>query len=200
MERLHGPTLLQALGAEEVSLAGRGGHPGRPAHPAARHRRARGLGSRASPATWPLVPAGPVIVHLDIHPANVILSEAHGPALVDWSNARTGTAELDVALTALILAEVAVDAGGVYSQAARALLAAFLRASTSTCSSALDDAAALRSADPSLVPGERALVPAAAGLVRDLIAVATPSVLSAVAGQTTAAPVRAAGVRAIRPW
>ena len=100
-----------------------------------------------------------MIVHLDIHPANVILSEAHGPALVDWSNARTGTAELDVALTALILAEVAVDAGGVYSQAARALLAAFLHAIDVDVLVALDDAAAVRSADPSLVPGEQALVP-----------------------------------------
>ena len=74
----------------------------------------------------------------------MILTEPHGPALVDWSNARTGTAELDVALTALIIAEVAVDAGGIYSQAARALLAAFLPRSTSTCFGALDDAAALR--------------------------------------------------------
>ena len=67
-----------------------------------------------------------MVVHLDLHPGNVFLTESHGPALVDWANARTGTAELDVSLTALIIAEVAVDAGGVYSQAARALLAAFL--------------------------------------------------------------------------
>jgi aminoglycoside phosphotransferase (APT) family kinase protein len=174
MERLHGPTLLQALGAEEVSL------PDAAAILADLHTRLHAVPAppgwtSAEPATWPLFPAGPVIVHLDIHPANVILSEAHGPALVDWSNARTGTAELDVALTALIVAEVAVDAGGVYSQAARALLAAFLREIDVDVLVALDAAAALRSADPALVPGEQALVPAAAGLVRDLIEVARPS-------------------------
>jgi len=174
MERLHGPTLLQALGAEEVSL------PDAAAILADLHARLHGIAAPAGwtstePGTWPLLPAGPVIVHLDIHPANVILSDVHGPALVDWSNARTGTAELDVALTALILAEVAVDAGGLYSQAARALLVSFLRIIDVDVLVALDDAAVVRSADPSLVPGERDLVPAAAGLVRDLIAVATPS-------------------------
>lgn len=174
MERLHGPTLLQALGADEVSL------PDAAAILADLHTRLHAIDAPAGwgasePDAWPLLPAGPVIVHLDIHPANVILSEAHGPALVDWSNARTGTAELDVALTALIVAEVAVDAGGLYSQAARALLAAFLHAIDVDPTDALDAAAELRSADPSLVPGEKALVPAAAGLVRDLIAVARPS-------------------------
>ena len=118
------------------------------------------------------VTSGPAVVHLDLHPGNVILTETHGPALVDWANARSGTAELDVSLTALIIAEVAVDAGGVYSQAARALLAAFLAATDVDPLAELDVAAALRSQDPSLVPGERELVPAAAVLVRDLVQVA----------------------------
>jgi aminoglycoside phosphotransferase (APT) family kinase protein len=171
MERLHGPTLLQALGAEEVSLADAAAiladlH----AHLHAIEA-PEGWGS-GDPEVWPRVGTGPVIVHLDIHPANVILSESRGPALIDWSNARTGTAELDIALTALIIAEVAADAGGTYSQAARALLAAFLHAIDVDLLPVLDEAAAVRSADPSLVPGEKALVPAAAGLVRDLITVA----------------------------
>jgi aminoglycoside phosphotransferase (APT) family kinase protein len=174
MERLHGPTLLQALGAEEISL------PDAALILADLHTRLHAIAAppgwgASEPDAWPQLPAGPVVVHLDIHPANVILTEVHGPALVDWSNARTGTAELDVALTALILAEVAVDAGGVYSQAARALLAAFLHAIGVDPLGALDDAADLRSADPSLVPGEHDLVPAAVALVRDLIAVARPT-------------------------
>ncbi|WP_028045447.1 phosphotransferase [Cellulomonas sp. URHE0023] len=173
MERLHGPTLLQALGAEEVSLADAAAilndlHSRLHAIPAPEGWAA------GSPDVWPRGRTGPVIVHLDIHPANVILSESRGPALIDWSNARTGTAELDVALTALIIAEVAADAGGVYSQAARALLAAFLHAIDVDLLAVLDDAADVRSADPSLIPGEKALVPAAAELIRDLIAVATP--------------------------
>ncbi|WP_456846601.1 phosphotransferase [Cellulomonas sp. P5_C6] len=171
MERLHGPTLLQALGAGEVSL------PDAAAILTDLHVRLHAITppdgwGPDEPESWPRVASGPAIVHLDLHPGNVILTESHGPALVDWANARTGPAELDVALTALIIAEVAVDAGGVYSQAARALLAAFLQATDLDPLPALDDAANLRAADPSLVPGERELVPAAAILIRHLIEVA----------------------------
>ena len=174
LERLHGPTLLQALTAGEVALGDAAAiltdlH-------AQLHAIAAPEGwGHDDPDAWPSTTAGPVVVHLDVHPANVILTESHGPALIDWANARTGTAELDVSLTALIIAEVAVDAGGVYSQAARALLAAFLHATDVDVLTALDDAAVIRSQDPSLVPGEQQLVPAAAVLVRDLVEVASPA-------------------------
>ncbi|MEZ0447579.1 phosphotransferase [Cellulomonas sp. ICMP 17802] len=172
MERLHGPTLLQALAAGEVSITDAAEiltdlHSRLHAIPAPEGW------SPGQPDVWPLVVSGPTVVHLDLHPGNVILTESHGPALVDWANARTGTAQLDVALTALIVAEVAVDAGGVYSQAARALLAALLHATDVDLLPALDDAAVLRGKDPSLVPGERELVPEAAVLIRDLVEVAT---------------------------
>jgi len=171
LERLHGPTLLQALAAGEVSL------PDGAAILADLHTRLHAVPapptwSGQTDVPWPRVPGGPTVVHLDLHPGNVILSDTRGPTVVDWSNARTGTAELDVALTALILAEVVVDAGGVYSQAARVLLVAFLAATDVDPTAALDDAAALRGLDPSLVPGERELVPAAAVLVRELHEVA----------------------------
>jgi tRNA A-37 threonylcarbamoyl transferase component Bud32 len=171
LERLHGPTLLQALAAEEVSLSDGAAiladlHARLHAVPAP-----DGWGDGAE-IPWPRVHGGPTVVHLDLHPGNVILSDTRGPTVVDWSNARTGTAELDVALTALILAEVVVDAGGIYSQAARVLLAAFLGATDVDPTSAVAQAAGLRSLDPSLVPGERDLVPAAAVLVGQLIEIA----------------------------
>ncbi len=174
LERLHGPTLLQALGAGEVSL------PDAAAILTDLHAQLHAIAAPADwapqdPDAWPHVSGGPVVAHLDLHPGNVILTESHGPALIDWTNARPGTAELDVSLTALILAEVAVDAGGIYSQAARALLVAFLHATDVDALSALDEAAALRAQDPSLVPGERQLVPAAAVLIRNLVEVATPA-------------------------
>jgi aminoglycoside phosphotransferase (APT) family kinase protein len=174
LERLHGPTLLQALAAGEVSLSDAAGilhdlHTRLHAIPAPDGWEQDQL------RAWPQVTPGPVVVHLDLHPGNVFLTESHGPALVDWANARTGTPELDVSLTALIIAEVAVDAGGVYSQAARALLAAFLHATDVDVLAALDEAAAIRGQDPSLVPGEQELVPAAAVLVRDLVEVAAPA-------------------------
>ena len=43
-----------------------------------------------------------VLVHYDLHPLNVLLSPA-GPVVIDWTNARAGEADADVALTWLIL-------------------------------------------------------------------------------------------------
>ncbi|MFC0646886.1 aminoglycoside phosphotransferase family protein [Cellulomonas phragmiteti] len=167
MTRLHGPTLLQALGAGEVTLADAA------QVMADLHGMLHAVPAPASwhlpqDRDWPHLGGGPVVVHLDLHPGNVILTE-DGPALVDWANARAGTPELDVAVTAVLVAEVAVDAGGDYSQAARALLAAFLHASVVSPAGAVDDAAALRAVAPVLLPGERELVPEAAALVRAML-------------------------------
>lgn len=167
MERLYGPTLLQALAAEEVTIADGA------AMLADLHQ---ALHEVPAPAVWPEpshhdrlgIGGGPYLVHLDLHPGNVVLTEG-GPVLVDWANARSGTRELDVAVTAVVLAEVAVDAGGAYSQAARALLAAFLGWTDVSPADGLVEAAAFRAADPILVPGERELVPEAATLVRTLV-------------------------------
>ncbi|MBD7917490.1 aminoglycoside phosphotransferase family protein [Cellulomonas sp. Sa3CUA2] len=167
MTRVHGPTLLQAMTAGEITLAD-----------AAQvladlHGMLHAVPAPASwrlpqDRDWPHLDGGPSVVHLDLHPGNVVLTE-NGPMLVDWANARTGTPELDVAVTAVLIAEVAVDAGGDYSQAARALLAAFLHASDVSPLAALDDAAALRSVAPGLLPGERELVPHGAELVRTMV-------------------------------
>lgn len=43
------------------------------------------------------------LVHLDLHPLNVIQSE-RGPVVIDWANAARGTGASDVALTWTILA------------------------------------------------------------------------------------------------
>lgn len=150
MERLHGPTLLQALAAGEVSL--RDG--------------ARVLADLHRRLHMIPAPTGGVVIHLDLHPGNVVLAESRGPVLIDWANARGGAAPLDAAVTALILAEVAVDAGGDYSLAARALLAAFLAATDEPLQPALDEAIGVRVNDPALLASERDLVAPAAALVR----------------------------------
>jgi len=168
MTRLHGPTLLQALGAGEITLQDaaqvladlHGLLHAVPAPPS------WAAGDGSDPAA--------VVVHLDLHPANVILTE-HGPYVVDWATARAGAPELDVAVTAVLIAEVAVDEGGDYSQAARALLASFLHASVLSPATALDEAAALRAVAPGLLPGERELVPEAAALVRTLVELTQPA-------------------------
>ncbi|WP_260428757.1 phosphotransferase family protein [Micromonospora globispora] len=65
------------------------------------------------------------ILHLDLHPENVILTTA-GPMVIDWANATEGPPELDVAMTAVILAEVATDRASPLSKPAGELLAAYL--------------------------------------------------------------------------
>ena len=64
--------------------------------------------------------------------------------------------------------EVAVDAGGEYSEAARVLLAAFLAGAHLDVRPVLGDAAALRANDPALVAGERELLGEAVTLVRSM--------------------------------
>ncbi len=52
--------------------------------------------------------AGDRIVHLDLHPGNVMLTAA-GPVVIDWSNGAAGPAGADVAMAYLIMASSDVD-------------------------------------------------------------------------------------------
>jgi aminoglycoside phosphotransferase (APT) family kinase protein len=49
------------------------------------------------------VPPGDGIVHLDLHPMNVILSP-HGPVVIDWTNAARGDGGFDAAYTYVLMA------------------------------------------------------------------------------------------------
>ncbi|MFC6342943.1 phosphotransferase, partial [Nocardioides hankookensis] len=55
--------------------------------------------------TWPGAAAGDCLVHLDLHPLNVIMAD-RGPVLIDWTNARVGRPGLDVAVTVLVMVQV----------------------------------------------------------------------------------------------
>ncbi len=55
---------------------------------------------------------GDRLVHLDLHPLNVIIS-ARGPVVIDWPNARRGDPNTDVALTWLLLSAGEVPGGGL---------------------------------------------------------------------------------------
>jgi aminoglycoside phosphotransferase (APT) family kinase protein len=96
MERVDGPTLAESLVAGlspddgGVLLAG--------------------LHDRLHALAWPGAAPGEALLHLDLHPLNVILCGAD-PVVIDWSNARPGPAALDVAMTAVILAQVVVTDG-----------------------------------------------------------------------------------------
>lgn len=47
------------------------------------------------------------VLHLDLHPNNVLLGPS-GPMLIDWRNTTEGAPDIEVAVSALILAQVAV--------------------------------------------------------------------------------------------
>ncbi|SDB83770.1 Phosphotransferase enzyme family protein [Sanguibacter gelidistatuariae] len=147
MERLHGPTLLQALDAEEVTIP-EGVRILLDLHSALH---ALPLPPGAAP------PAGASMIHLDLHPGNILLT-SNGPRVIDWESARLGPAELDLATTALVFAEVVVD-GNEYAHAAHSMLRHFTEATGPGYGGLVAQAAAIRSAHPTLDPAERELLP-----------------------------------------
>jgi Ser/Thr protein kinase RdoA (MazF antagonist) len=122
LERVSGPTMLSDLMRRPWRV---------PRHAktlADLHRRLQ-----AVPAPdWLSAPfgAGDSLLHLDLHPDNVILSPA-GPIVIDWPNAVRGPGPADVAHTWIVLA-CSLPPAGRYRQAVslagrRAFLELFLR-------------------------------------------------------------------------
>jgi Ser/Thr protein kinase RdoA (MazF antagonist) len=150
LERVHGPTLLAALVSGEVAV------------------RAGAELLADLHVTLHAVPprpaAGQGVVHLDLHPGNVLLGPA-GPVVIDWRNAVDGPPELDLAVTALIMALVATDREHPMAGRAAELLSAFAHAADGDLRSGLPGAAALRRDDPNLSAAEKARLEAAAALV-----------------------------------
>jgi len=153
MERVEGPTMRGALlaGGLEVSAGA--------AVLADLHRRLHALPPR--PGSAP----GTRIVHLDLHPDNVMLAPA-GPVLIDWRNARDGEPDLDVAVSALIMAEVVVTDLMGLATVADPFLTAFLDVAPGNPVRLLDAAASMRQDNPTLDAAEVARVAEAAALVR----------------------------------
>ncbi|MFI7368368.1 phosphotransferase [Streptomyces sp. NPDC050149] len=110
------------------------------------------------------------ILHLDLHPDNVMLT-ADGPVVIDWSNTEEGPPALDRAMSALILAQVAVDPDNAAAAGGRALLTALvphLMAEGGIPACHLADVAARRAANPTMSPAERDLIGEAVALVTAL--------------------------------
>jgi aminoglycoside phosphotransferase (APT) family kinase protein len=94
LERIEGRTMLEELRRRPWTLR-------RHASLLARlHKRVHQI---AAPSSLPAAGAGDRLLHLDLHPDNVILSPS-GPFVIDWTNARRGDPALDVALTWVIAA------------------------------------------------------------------------------------------------
>lgn len=155
MDRVDGPTLGAALldGTTPVGEAGT-------------------TLARLHAALHAIEVAGGTLIHLDLHPLNVILS-ASGPVVIDWTDARPGLPGLDVAMTALICAQVALrpETSGLPARllpAVGARMSGLLRAFTAEVAPSYVDhlqaAGALRRTNPTLSPAEVALIDDAVAL------------------------------------
>jgi len=108
MDRLEGPTMLDDLARRPWRLARHA------AVLAALHRRLHEIPApRWLPAT---LGDGESLLHLDLHPDNVMLT-GEGPFVIDWLNAARGPGEADVAHTWIVLA-CSTPTTGVVRQAA----------------------------------------------------------------------------------
>lgn len=119
MERIDGPDMVVDL-RRRPWLARRHG-----ALLADLHRRLHAL---AAPA-WagpPPVGEGDALVHMDLHPMNVILGP-QGPVVIDWTNARRGDPGIDVALTWALIGAGEVPATGPVGLVASRIRGALLR-------------------------------------------------------------------------
>ncbi|MGD6743531.1 phosphotransferase [Streptomyces sp. BH106] len=152
LERLTGPTQLDAMMRGELEA----GDAGRELAELLRQLHA-----------VPTRPGGRVL-HLDLHPDNVIRAP-HGPMVIDWANAEEGAPALDWAMSALILAEVAVDPGRVEARVAREVLGALLAAPHPRLAEPfLAEARVRRTGNPTLDADEKRRLGVAVDLVRML--------------------------------
>ncbi|WP_019067166.1 phosphotransferase [Streptomyces hokutonensis] len=151
MERLAGPTMLEALTAGSIDVREAG------TVLAALLRQLHAIPGRRP---------GTRVLHLDLHPENVILTPA-GPRVIDWGTAEDGDPGLDWGLSAIILAQVAVDDQPI-ADPARAMLAALLADPADLTEAGLAEARRRRAANPTMTPREVELLGAAAELIRSL--------------------------------
>jgi len=109
-------------------------------------------------------PGGEPLIHADFHPFNIILG-AEGPVVIDWTNAGPGPGGLDVALSAVILAGVALT--GELPQAAE-VLGAYAAAVTTPYVEHLPRAAEVRAGKPLTTPDELRVMDEAVALARSV--------------------------------
>ncbi len=147
LEMVEGPTMQQAL------MADLGGMDERAAGLAELHHRLHAL---EAPDWLPQLRPGDRVLHLDLHPSNVILS-ATGPVVIDWANASAGPAALDPAL----MIAIALTAKANVERLEREHIDAFIRSFAShfdaaELRAAMPDAIELRAADANVTDEERA--------------------------------------------
>jgi aminoglycoside phosphotransferase (APT) family kinase protein len=159
MERLDGPDMLADLGRKPWLVARHARTladlhnrlhriSALPGWPAAAGKDGTALGS------------GAALLHMDLHPANVMLSR-RGPVVIDWLGARVGAPGVDVAMAYLLLATSDIDLIPVWLRPAiRWLRAGYLRHFLAAVQDSpwehIASTARARIADPNTRPAEAA--------------------------------------------
>lgn len=107
MEQVDGPTMLEAMARNPASLF---------RHAALLARLHHRLHEIPAP-DWPMrrFGVGDSIVHLDLHPANVLITKS-GPVVIDWEGAAVGPPAVDPAV-AWILLSCGTPPGGLFTRA-----------------------------------------------------------------------------------
>jgi aminoglycoside phosphotransferase (APT) family kinase protein len=116
LERIEGPTMLQELLRSPTSVH---------EHASLLAQLHERLHDIEAPAGLEAVVPGTRLVHLDLHPENVILSPS-GPVVVDWTNAGRGDPAFDVAVT-WVIGETSTGGGHLVRSFLEAFLAHFDR-------------------------------------------------------------------------
>jgi aminoglycoside phosphotransferase (APT) family kinase protein len=123
MERIEGPSMAAAIMRRPWTLRPQG------AVLAGLHHRLHDIPSPDWLSPGPGHP-GTCLLHLDLHPLNVILG-AKGPVVIDWSNAARGDGAADAALTWILMAAAGMPAGrlqrAILGRARTVLVNSFLR-------------------------------------------------------------------------
>jgi aminoglycoside phosphotransferase (APT) family kinase protein len=163
MQRLHGRDMLADLAGRPWRVA---------AHARTLARLHDQLHQIAAPAglARPVGPGGRVL-HLDLHPGNVMLT-ADGPFVIDWTNGCAGAAGADVAMAYLIMASSEIDGlpmwlTPVASGLVRVFLSRFRAAVHDDPGPHLARAAEYRLHDPNVRPAEAARLRRLAGLAAE---------------------------------
>jgi len=106
---------------------------------------------------WTPDPTGDRVLHLDLHPMNVLLS-TEGPVLIDWTNAGAGPAGFDAAISYVAMSTFEV-VGSRDRAGQKLFVEAFRRfRGRGTVDPFLGAACDHRLADPNITPGERVAV------------------------------------------
>lgn len=161
MDRIDGPTMLEALDAAPWKVVW---------HARVLARLQRRLARIAAPE-WMLAdsadPDRPQsVLHLDLHPMNVIMSPK-GPVVIDWTNAAGGPSGFDGALTYVVIMAYATD--GLVDRIGQQLFARSFRwfRGKRVIAPYMQAACDHRLADAGILPDERIAIAAMRRKLRD---------------------------------